>query len=61
MASCIEIALSAAACSGGGLGVRSPPPADVWLYLELDAQVPADPAVDNESAADQMLSGSLEF
>ena len=47
--------------SGGGLGAGSPPPPDVWLYLESDAEVPAVPAADNESTADQMLSGLLEF
>ncbi len=61
MARCGESALSAAARSGGGLGAGSPPPPDAWLYLESDAEVPADPAADNESAADQMLSGSLKF
>jgi hypothetical protein len=47
--------------SGGRLGTGSPPPTDVWLYLESDAEVPVVPAADDESAADQILSGSLEF
>lgn len=50
----------AAMRSGGGLSICSPPPPDVWLYLEPDAETPAVPA-DNESTADQMLSGSFEF
>ena len=61
MAVCGDSAMAAETRSGGGLGVGSPPPPDVWLYLESDAEVPADPAADYESAADQMLSGSLEF
>ena len=58
---CSESAFSAAVRSWGGLGAGGPPSPDVWLYLESDAEVLAVPAADNESTADQILSGLLEF
>lgn len=54
-------ARSAAVYLAGGPGSGSPAPADVWLYLEPDAEVLAGFAADNEGAAGQMLSGILEF
>ena len=48
-------------CSARGLSACRPSPTDFWLYLESDAELIAAPAADNEGAADQMLSSSLEF
>ena len=47
--------------SPGQLGAGGPPSADIWLHLKPDTVVPAGPAADDECAADQVLSGSLEF